>query len=98
MTIEEINDVFERNRDEILAEFIPDEIRIAVVDLLDNRIQVLELEGASFWLAVVRARIALCPGTDRTGTTNETGRSTSDGFSAIFITRFPPRSSTVEAI
>ena len=67
--IEEINDVFERNRDEILAErkyyygvpvtkdverlrrllgpvisdpFIPDEIRGAVVDLLDSRIQVLE--------------------------------------------------------
>jgi tetrahydromethanopterin S-methyltransferase subunit B len=67
--IEEINDVFERNREEILAErkyyygspvtkdvqrlrrvldpvisdpFVPDEIRSAVVDLLDNRIQVLE--------------------------------------------------------
>jgi hypothetical protein len=67
--IKEINDVFERKRDEILAEqkyyygapitrdvqrlgrlldpvisdpFIPDEIRSAVVDLLDNRIQVLE--------------------------------------------------------
>lgn len=67
--IENINDVFERNRDEILAErkycygvpvtkdvqrlrqllgpvisdpFIPDGIRGAVVDLLDNRIQVLE--------------------------------------------------------
>lgn len=66
--IEEINEVFERNRDEILAErkyyygapvtkdverlrrlldpvisdpFIPDEIRSAVVDLLDNRVQVL---------------------------------------------------------
>jgi hypothetical protein len=66
--IEEINGVFERNRDEILAErkyyfgipvtrdvqrlrrlldpvisdpFIPDEIRTAVVDLLDNRIRVL---------------------------------------------------------
>jgi hypothetical protein len=64
-----INDVFERNRDEILAEreycygvpvtkdverlrrllnpvisdpFIPEEIRDAVVDLLDNRIRVLE--------------------------------------------------------
>jgi tetrahydromethanopterin S-methyltransferase subunit B len=67
--IEHINDVFERNRDEILAErkyyygapvtkdverlrrlldpaisdpFIPDEIRSAVVDLLDDRIQVLQ--------------------------------------------------------
>jgi tetrahydromethanopterin S-methyltransferase subunit B len=67
--VEDINDVFERNRDEILAErkylygipvtkdvqrlrrildpvisdpFVPDEIRSAVVDLLDNRIQVLE--------------------------------------------------------
>lgn len=67
--IEDINDVFERNRDEILVErkyyygvpvtkdverlrrllgpvisdpFIPDQIRNAVVDLLDNRIQVLE--------------------------------------------------------
>jgi tetrahydromethanopterin S-methyltransferase subunit B len=66
--IEEINDVFERNRNEILAErkyhygipitkdverlqrllgpmisdpFIPEEIRSAVVDLLDSRIQVL---------------------------------------------------------
>ena len=67
--IEGINDVFERNRDDILAErkycygvpvtkdverlrrlldpvisdpFIPDEIRSAVVDLLDNRIHVLQ--------------------------------------------------------
>lgn len=67
--IKEINDVFERNRDEILSErkyyygtpvtkdiqrlyqlldpvisdpFVPDEIRSAVVDLLDNRIQVLQ--------------------------------------------------------
>ena len=66
--IEDINDVFERNRDDILTKrkyyygipftkdvqrlrrlldpvisdpFIPDEIRSAVVDLLDYRIQVL---------------------------------------------------------
>jgi hypothetical protein len=49
-----------------------------------------ELEGAMFCLAAIRARVALCPRTDGTDTTNETVRSTSDGFNAIFMKEFPP--------
>jgi hypothetical protein len=49
-----------------------------------------ELVRAVFWLAASGAWIDVCPGTDKTGTSNDKVTSKRGNLSAIFMKRFSP--------
>jgi hypothetical protein len=49
-----------------------------------------ELVRAVFWLAADGAWIDVCPGTDKTGTSNHTDTSNRGNLNAIFMKRFSP--------